>query len=425
MDNNKKAGFVQKMRKPKKLSSIKRKNYAAGSLVSGVSNGASVGAGIGSIIPGVGTVIGGAVGAIGGFISSLFGGGPQLPNITDPVSGQQITDANGNVVATQTALNNYAATLQGQNGAQNQQAVIQSLGQIATGNGPNPAKAMLAEATGQNVAAQSSLMAGQRGATSNVGLIAREAAQQGASTEQQAVAQNAVVQSNQSLNALNSQGQIAGQQVQETQNALQAAGNQALNTQGQVLNAQSNYNSAIAGGQNNVNTTNAAIQNTNQPLIQGAIGGLGTAQVVNNSPTPSVTNPSGTPQGAPGNSPPPRPEYKGGKIEGPHKSHVANFLMAKGGKVPGKVDAMVSPGEIYLSPDHVKAVQHGANPFKLSRRIPGKASVKGDSIKNDTIPTTLEEGGVVLPRHVVNSMSPDKAKLFVLKSLAKKKVQHG
>ena len=46
--------------------------------------------------------------------------------------------------------------------------------------------------------------------------------------------------------------------------------------------------------------------------------------------------------------------------------------------------------------------------------IPGKASVSGDSPKNDTVPTMLSPGEVVLPRSVVNAKnSPEKAKEFV------------
>ena len=111
---------------------------------------------------------------------------------------------------------------------------------------------------------------------------------------------------------------------------------------------------------------------------------------------------------------------RGGKIcEGPHKSHVANYL-AGGGKVP----AMVSAGEIYLTPDKVqKVVNEGANPLKIGQKFQGKAKVKGDSFKNDTIPMDLDEGGVVIDRKTVNMKSPEKAELFVHRALAKKKVK--
>ncbi len=90
-----------------------------------------------------------------------------------------------------------------------QQATAGQLQGIANGTGPNPAQAALNNATGQNIASQAALMAGQRGAGANVGLMARQAAQQGAGIQQQAVGQGAEMQAQQQLAAL---GQLSGQQ---------------------------------------------------------------------------------------------------------------------------------------------------------------------------------------------------------------------
>jgi hypothetical protein len=99
---------------------------------------------------------------------------------------------------------------------------------------------------------------------------------------------------------------------------------------------------------------------------------------------------------------------------------------AKGGKIDwhshfaggGKVEAMVSPGEIYLPPEDVeKVIKRGDNPLKLGTKFKGKASVRGDSLKNDTIPATLQEGGVVIPRHVMSKKSRDHAELFVRRAV--------
>jgi hypothetical protein len=95
------------------------------------------------------------------------------------------------------------------------------------------------------------------------------------------------------------------------------------------------------------------------------------------------------------------------------KNHFEQYF-AKGGQAK-KVPAMLSPGEVYLPPDAVERVKHGADPLKEGMRVPGKAKVKGDSLKNDDVPATLEEGGVVIDREHVGH--PDKARLFVLKSL--------
>ena len=80
-------------------------------------------------------------------------------------------------------------------------------------------------------------------------------------------------------------------------------------------------------------------------------------------------------------------------------------MAAQGGKVP----AMVSPGERYLSPSEVQKVEQGKeSPMSAGEKIPGKAKVKGakNDYANDTVPKTLEEGGIVLPRSVTQSKNP-------------------
>lgn len=85
-------------------------------------------------------------------------------------------------------------------------------------------------------------------------------------------------------------------------------------------------------------------------------------------------------------------------------SMVAPMGFAHGGAVP----AMVSPGERYLPPSAVKEVANGKNPMKAGEKIPGKPKVKGakNDYANDTVPKTLEEGGIVLPRSVTQSKNP-------------------
>lgn len=93
-------------------------------------------------------------------------------------------------------------------------------------------------------------------------------------------------------------------------------------------------------------------------------------------------------------------------------------MMSGGGK---PVKALVSAGERYLNPDEVKAVLKGADPTKLGQRFPGKAKVKGDSMENDTIHEDLEEGGVVIPRHItMKKMSPEKEAAFVRRAVKRK-----
>ncbi len=117
---------------------------------------------------------------------------------------------------------------------------------------------------------------------------------------------------------------------------------------------------------------------------------------------------------------PVEPFANGGNVH----DHFHNYFSG-GGKAEGRVPAMVSPGEVYLSPEKVRAVIHeGADPMKIGEHIGGKAKKKNDSLKNDIVPKTLEEGGVVIPRHITtHKMAADKAALFVHRAMAKKKAR--
>lgn len=326
-----------------------------------------------------------------------------------------------------------------------EQALSGQLGQIAAGQGPNPAQTALNQNTATNVANQAALMAGQRGAGANAGLIARQAAQQGAATQQQAVGQEATNQANQSLNALGQQATLQqgiGSQITGEQNANTSL----LGTSASAQNAQNNSNIANTGMVQGINSQ-VAQNNTNSvnQSESGLLGGVGSAlgladggEVLG---TPEPTAPTITPPNLMTPAPSSSSENKspGGSIgkliggggggdseiadaaamsrggnvmKGPH-GHVAAYL-ASGGAVP----AMLSPGEKYLSPDEVqKVVKEGANPLKLGKTVPGKAKTKKDSLKNDIFPATLQEGGVVLPKHIMNKKSRDHAELFVHKAV--------
>lgn len=111
--------------------------------------------------------------------------------------------------------------------------------------------------------------------------------------------------------------------------------------------------------------------------------------------------------------------------------HMASPKMATGGKLPDqgesggkKVPAMVSDKERYISPHEMKSVVDGRkSPMHAGKEIHGaKAEVSGDSLKNDKIPATLEEGGLVLPRSVTMSKDPEAAAHeFIKTHYAKKK----
>jgi hypothetical protein len=218
------------------------------------------------------------------FVSSMLGGSTGAGFQAVSPTGAQLSTADqavGNSIQQQQAFVN---ALQGQNGLANQtnvfgqqQGLANQLQGVANGTGPNPAQAMLAQATGQNVANQAALMAGQRGSGANVGLMARQAAQQGAATQQQAVGQGATMQAQQSLGAMS---QLAAQQANmantaNTQVNQQQAGLTGLNQN--TLQQQAN----LYGLQANANSANANIAGINaggqQNILGGVMGGIGSA----------------------------------------------------------------------------------------------------------------------------------------------------
>lgn len=489
-------------------------------------------------------------------------GGPSILNPTDP---NQLNNAQNGVQGGLAQQQAFANAAMGQNGLQNQSDVYNQLQNVANGTGPNPAQAQLAQATGANVANQAALMAGQRGAGSNVGLIARQAAMQGAATQQQAVGQAASLQAQQSANALGQLGSLAGQQVGQQASAIQGVNQAQQSAQQNLLNANQGANSANAGiyGSQVTGNTNIQVQNSKaqQGIFGGLLGGAGSllagggevgvdgrqqyadggmsAQPImpapidisssapilgSKGPQSSVgkfllygSAPGQQSQGTPlqqpqmnalssdnpiqaGTSQLVGKAIQAGKnyyqantgVQGATNDYInaadANFsgqsplmgnasqlpaanapsvgagmdlsangavdaasaaegaaagaegaeavegggsaaeslaaLLAKGGKVPAKgnkVPAMVSPGEVYLDPREAKmAAQGKVDPIAAGKKIPGQAKVPGNSYANDTVPVTLEEGGIVIPRAVMESEHPHwEAMKFVRAIMAK------
>lgn len=194
---------------------------------------------------------------------------------------QQIDKGTGQVQSGIDQQQNLVNALQAQGGLNNQSQVYNQLQGVANGTGPNPAQAMLAQQTGANTANQAALMAGQRGAGANAGLIARQAAAQGAANQQQAVGQGATMQANQSLNAIGQAGALANQQaanqigaVSGLNSAAQGAQGLNINAQGQTLGAIQGQNQANVQNASQQNQANAEIAKGNQKGQQDLVGGL-------------------------------------------------------------------------------------------------------------------------------------------------------
>ena len=520
----------------------------------------------------------------------------------DIQKGTNAAQLNQAYTDTQNALTNQTAqaqTLAPQTGTavSNQNALAAQELAMTQGGGPNPAQAQLNQNTATNVANTTAAMAGQRGAAGNVGMLTRQAGQQGAATQQQAVGQAATMEANQQIAAQDRLANLSNAQISQAGQANTNLSSAQQNEQNILQGANTSANNAAVGMQSNINNVNSQTSAANQNMASNIMGGIlsgggatgaissmfagggkvkaphiklaemnahsmkhydeggdvesapetppapetpnegtFTPDAVNSSapnipataslpadqtdlskamsssgggggggkgigglaalmadggnvpnlgtgtysPVASSSGPNiGSTAALPTNTmdfskavskkkqPPQDPNAlkggnsqtqeqanrgyadadailgnspmnvlpadntndtmsggdmqgaaRGGRIyPGPHKSHVANFMFAHGGESK-MVPAMVSPGEIYLNPSEVKhVVETGANPLKMGKKFLGKPKVKGDSTKNDTIPADLEEGGVVIPRHIMNKPNADKAELFVRRAV--------
>lgn len=251
-------------------------------------------------------------------------------------------------------------------GMANLQDVYKQLGQVAAGQGPNPAQAQYFKNI-QDLSRQ------QAGALSSVqgispALATRMISQQGSAAQQNAAAQAAANQAAQQLGAMGQMGGIAGTQAQ-----IAAQMQQNVNQ----------YNAALAAQQ---------MQNQ-MKFIGGAFQGLGA----------SGMGGSGIQTAAGGM------HAEGGMIDKPTypdsepQSSVGRFFsglqMASGGQAHD-----------YRSGGHVAA------------HSPQEKAVKaGNSYANDKIPALLSEGEVVIPRDVMHGKDPVRgAAEFVRAVLAKK-----
>jgi hypothetical protein len=378
--------------------------------------------------------------------------------------------------------NDLLSALQAQHGLQNQSQVYNQYQNLAAGQGPNPAQAMLNQATGQNVSNQAALMAGQRGAGSNVGLMARQAGQQGAQIQQQAAGQGASMQAQQALNAIGQAGGMANtmasnqigqtnanvQAQQNEQNMLLNANQAQNNIQGQLANTGMQGQQKVVGG-----LMNAA----------GLVGGLAEGGEVSGSAfgpqsmfgqfvtsgspsTPSfggdnsggqigdkwgkkqkkqktADDPMAGAQDITPTSDVPRipAAAHGGQIKGVHKVNIPTatpFLgESKAGEMvresdihPNKMKEAKSEhhrvlGEMKAMPKpKIQGIAKGGNvgsQLKAGGHVPGQAQVKGNDYKNDTVKALLSPGEVVIPRSVMQGKDPVRgAAEFVRSVMAKK-----
>lgn len=375
------------------------------------------------------------------FIPSMFSGArgtgftAQGANIVEAATKEQ---ADQQYKRAQEALDQQQAlvnALQAQGGIQKQSDVYNQYANLAAGNGPSVAQNQLAQATGANVANQAAMAAGQRGAGANVGLMSRQAAQAGAGVQQNAAGQLATLRAQEQLAAMGQQGALATQMVGQQAQGVGNLNQYTQNEQQQILNSIAQANQAKVGMQSNINDVmgasarqNAANQTQMFGQAIGAAGSLPGLFAGGGGGAAGATSPGGLGGGtkAFGATPPAAGLAHGGEITPPMSeptSFAAKYLkqnFAHGGTVPAKV----SPGEVYLSPDKVKKVAEGKKSPMAGEHIKGKAKVKGDSYKNDTVSKNLKEGGIVIPRSVTQSKdAPKKAAEFVAAILSKQNMK--
>lgn len=295
-----------------------------------------------------------------GLVSSVFGGGPDQ-GVNSTFNQAPITDQSN---LTGNINQSYGQT-QGNLG--NENALAQQLLAQSQGQGPNPAQAMLQQATQQNIQSAAGTVASQKGL--NPALAARLAGQQAGQMNQQAAGQGAIMGAQQQLGA---QGQLAGLYGQ--------VGQQGLTQQQLLQQALANQNNAHVSNQAQANQANAGLAQVNAKASNDMQAGLfqnaGKAATVLAMAEGGEVAPVQS-SGAPTISPEAQGDSSKGS-SGPDMSQVmamAQAFMASGGKVPGK------------------------------------AKVAGNSYSNDTVPTLLSPGEIVIPRE--DAASPDKAKAFV------------
>lgn len=312
--------------------------------------------------------------------------GSRAENLQQPIEGWMGLNDRGTALGGINQQQAFLNALQAQGGIGNQasvfaqqQALANQLGQMAQGGGPNPALEQYRQLTGQNIQNQAALMAGQRGAGANAGLLARQIAQQGGNIQQQAAGQQGLMQAQQQMAALgalqNQQAQmanLAGTQVSQQGNALTGLNQLAQNQQQQSLNAINAQNQMNVAMQSNINDVNAGMAGKNMGTQAGIVGGIlgGGAQVAAAS--------AGVPKKA-----------HGGMI----------------GYAQGDVVSYLTGGKHKMSDGGV---------------VPGKPLVMGDDEANDIVDAKLSPGEIVIPRSILMGKDPVKgAAMFVQQELAK------
>jgi hypothetical protein len=365
------------------------------------------------------------MGFIGDLFSSSKGAGFQaqgtnIMGLTDPNQiGRAGDTTQGAISQQQQFVNALNAQTPGALNAQG--GLLQMLQQQAAGGGPNPAAAQLAQSTGQNVANQAALMAGQRGAGVNPGMMARQIANQGANIQQQAAGQAATQQAQQQLAAQQALGALSGQMVGQQQSGLGQLGQMSLGQQQALLGAGAAQNNANVSMQSNINSANANVAAGNQKnqgnVLGGVLSGIGSVfGLAEGGVVPAYDE---------GGKVGPISKFaqifagqNGSENADPIYQGMSSLVGGLGNKIlgTGTNAAPVSLGANFGMPQQdmgLTNIDLGLKPMamQVGGYVPGEASVEGDSAQNDTVVAKLSPGEVVIPRSKVKD--PQKVAAFV------------
>lgn len=298
-----------------------------------------------------------------GFIGNLFGGGSGMGFKAQ--SGLQPGQLEQTYQQQQDALAKMAAFAQasqagGGQGMAAQQALSEQLAAMGRGEGPSAAQAMLQQQAGNVAAQQAALMGSQRGASQNVGLVGRQAAQAGLQAQQQAASQAAIQRANEQFGAMEQLRALSGQQVGQQQAGLGMLGQSALQAQEQALGALGKQQATQAG----IEAQTAGAQ---KDIFKGAASTVGKLIGLSE-----------------GGTVPQMPMQDDQRPETEQEESIVDMLI------------------------NAQRMSHGS-------MVQGKAKVDGDSEKNDTVPALLSPGEIVVPRSAAKD--PEKAAAFA-KSVA-------
>lgn len=289
----------------------------------------------------------------------------------------------------------------------NQNALAGQLGNEASGGGPNPAQAQYQQ-NAQQIAQQQAALNAQNRAL-NPGLAARQSSNAAVQSGQQAAGGAAAQQAQQQIAAQQQLAQLYGQQ-QNT--ALGAEGlnaqvsqnnaNSVNQTEGGLLNSIGGFLGGLfaKGGQVPDHLMKVAnIYHAKKYAVGGSVNVPGLPNFSNAATLMAQQDQKDNKQG-PANVP--------AASQGPLSATGANNFGAAPLSMPelgasegvGSAASAGAPGLLSeLGPMAVLALKSGGS-------VPGKAKVKGDSEKNDTVPIMASAGEEVIDRETMNDPGP-------------------